>query len=558
MEIKTKQINEKLLQDLNKELGLDLVSLRILINRGYDTPEKINRFVNFKSTYLRDVNTLKDVNPFMDTLISSIKNKEEITIYGDYDCDGIMATYIWVSALKRLNIKTNYFINNRFNEGYGMNIKGVDRLLKKYPNTKLIITCDNGIAAKEGVEYCTTKNLKVIISDHHNENINNKITNKNIPVVCEGRLDEEKASKEYFTGAELTRRLVSELYARLNIKNKNVNYLKSLCAYSGFTIISDVVPMTPANHYIAKMGIKAMNRFEEFPIWNFLQGNSDKPIDENTIGFTFAPMFNAVSRMMGECDMCIELLLTENKKRQEKILKDMQELNNSRKELTLKYYNEINAHLENSRAYVLNSSAPEGLLGILSGKLVEKYNKPAIVFTAIEDNPDLLKGSARSPEDVDIYSLLLGCSDLLEAFGGHKLACGLTIKKENLNKLKDYLEEALKDKKPSSAVKYVDFNLNTKDITFELIEKLNYLAPYGSDFYSPEISLTLIPQKVSVLKSTHVKIEQNGLDILHFSCIDEKHENPYRKNKIMKVSGFPCVNTYMDQKYKQFIIDTCI
>ena len=324
MEIKTKQINEKLLQDLNKKLGLDLVSLRILINRGYDTAEKINRFVNFKSTNLRDVNTLKDVSPFMDTLISSIKNKEEITIYGDYDCDGIMATYIWVSALRKLDIKTNYFINNRFQEGYGMNIKGVDRLLKKYPNTKLIITCDNGIAAKEGVEYCTAKNLKVIISDHHNENINNKILNKNVPIVCEGRLDEEKASKEYFTGAELTRRLVSELYARLNIKNKNINYLKSLCAYSGFTIISDVVPMTPANHYIAKMGIKAMNRFEEFPIWNFLQGNSDKPIDENTIGFTFAPMFNAVSRMTGDCDMCIELLLTENKKRQEKILKDMQ------------------------------------------------------------------------------------------------------------------------------------------------------------------------------------------------------------------------------------------
>ena len=151
MEIKTKQINEKLLQDLNKELGLDLVSLRILINRGYDTPEKINRFVNFNKKNLRDVNTLKDVSPFMDTLISSIKNKEEITIYGDYDCDGIMATYIWVSALRKLNIKTNYFVNNRFQEGYGMNIKGVDRLLKKYPNTKLIITCDNGIAAKEGV-----------------------------------------------------------------------------------------------------------------------------------------------------------------------------------------------------------------------------------------------------------------------------------------------------------------------------------------------------------------------------------------------------------------------
>lgn len=558
MDIKVRKIDEELLEKLSKELNLDKIILTLLINRGYDTVEKINEFLYFNNNNLKNINKLKDVDKFMNILISSIKAKEEITIYGDYDCDGIMATYIWVSALRRLNIRTNYFVNNRFNEGYGMNVKGVDRLLRKYPNTKLIITCDNGIAAKEGVEYCMAKNLKVIISDHHNENINNKILNNNIPIVCEGRLDEEKASKEYFTGAELTRRLVSELYARLNIKNKNINYLKSLCAYSGFTIISDVVPMTPANHYIAKMGIKAMNRFEEFPIWNFLQGNSDKPIDENTIGFTFAPMFNAVSRMMGECDMCIELLLTENKKRQEKILKDMQELNNSRKELTLKYYNEINAHLENSRAYVLNSSAPEGLLGILSGKLVEKYNKPAIVFTAIEDNPDLLKGSARSPEDVDIYSLLLGCSNLLEAFGGHKLACGLTIKKENLNKLKDYLEEALKDRKPSSAVKYVDFNLNTKDITFELIKKLNYLAPYGSDFYSPEISLTLIPQKVTVLKSTHVKIEQNGLDILHFSCIDEKHENPYRKNKIMKVSGFPCVNTYMDQKYKQFIIDTCI
>ena len=555
MEIKTKQINEKLLQDLNKELGLDLVSLRILINRGYDTPEKINRFVNFNKKNLRDVNTLKDVSPFMDTLISSIKNKEEITIYGDYDCDGIMATYIWVSALRRLNIKTNYFINNRFTEGYGMNIKGVDRLLSKFPNTRLIITCDNGITAKEGVEYCTAKNLKVIISDHHNENINNKILDKNIPVVCEGRLDEEKASKEYFTGAELSRRLVSELYSRLNIKNKNINYLKSLCAYSGFTIISDSVPMTPANHYIAKMGIKAMNMFKDYPIWNFLQDNNDNPIDENTIGFTFAPMFNAVSRLSGECDECIELLLTDNLEKQKELLEEMKSFNSMRKTITQDYFSAITESLENSRALIISSNAPEGILGILSGRLVEKYNKPSIVFTPVEDNPNLLKGSARSPEDVDIYSVLLECNDLLENFGGHKLACGLTIKKENLQKLKDHFEVALKNRCSNKSTKYVDFDLKTKDITYDFIEQLNFLAPYGNDFAAPDISLTFIPKKIDVMKSLHVKIEQDELKILHFSCID-KNKNPYKKDKIVKVTGHPCINYFKNEKFKQFIIDT--
>ena len=165
MDIKVRKIDEELLEKLSKELNLDKIILTLLINRGYDTVEKINEFLYFNNNNLKNINKLKDVDKFMNILISSIKAKEEITIYGDYDCDGIMATYIWVSALRRLNIRTNYFVNNRFNEGYGMNVKGVDRLLRKYPNTKLIITCDNGIAAKEGVEYCMVKNLKLFVKE---------------------------------------------------------------------------------------------------------------------------------------------------------------------------------------------------------------------------------------------------------------------------------------------------------------------------------------------------------------------------------------------------------
>ena len=553
MEIKTRQIDENLLNRLKQETKLDDISLRLLINRGYDNKDKIDNFMNFSASDLRDINTMKDINPFMDTLISSIKNKEEITIYGDYDSDGIMATYIFVSALRRLNIKTNYFINNRFKEGYGMCIAGVDRLLEKFPDTRLIITCDNGIAAKEGVEYCTAKNIKVIISDHHQEQEDIKI-NKNItPVVCESRLDEDESLKESFTGAELARRIISELYSRLGIKNNHINYLKSLCAYSGFSIISDSVPMTPANHYISKMGIKAMNMFKTFPLWNALQTNNNNPIDENTIAFSFAPMFNAVSRLSGECDICVELLLSEDKKIQYKILQQMQELNNKRKELTQEHFSKISSSLENSRAYVLETSAPEGLIGILAGKLVEKYNKPAIVFTPLEDNPKILKGSARSPEDIDLYSLLLKNNYLFENFGGHKLACGVSIKRENLHLLKQFLEDALKNRKPIDNVKYVDFELVPKDIIYDFIENLRTIAPYGSDFFAPEIALEIKPEKISILKSLHYKMLQDNLNIMHFSSADDKNI-VYKENEYAKVVGYPCINIFMGNKSRQFII----
>ena len=547
--IKTKEINLDLLNQLKIETNLDDISLRLLINRGYDNKDKINRFMNFTAKDLRDVNTMKDINKFMDILISSIANKEEITIYGDYDCDGVMATYILVSALRRLNIKTNYFINNRFKEGYGMNIDGINRLLSKYPDTKLIITCDNGITAKEGIDYCLSKNIKVIVSDHHNENINIKIDN--VPIVCEGRLDENENLKEYFTGAELARRLVSELYARLNIKNDNIPYLKSLCAYSGFTIISDAVPMTPANHYIAKMGIKAMNNFKAYPIWNFLQNNSNNPIDENTIGFTFAPMFNAISRLTGEADMCVELLLTEDQKTRYTVHQKMCELNTKRKDLTQEHFYRISQNLDNSKAFVLETEASEGLLGILAGRLVEKYNRPAIVLAPADDDLSLLKGSGRSPEDVDLYAILQECSYLFENFGGHKLACGISIKKENLHLLKNYLEQALKDRKPVENIKYVDFDLTPKDITYEFIENLKVIAPYGADFYAPEISLTIKPERVSILKSLHYKMTQDNLNIMHFSCADDV---TYKENEYAKVVGYPCVNVFMGTETRQFIV----
>ncbi len=551
MNIKEKEIDTNLLHRLQKETNLDLISLRLLVNRGYNTRDKINNFMNFTASDLRDVNTMKDINPFMDTLIASIKNQEEITIYGDYDCDGIMATYIFVSALRNLNIKTNYFINNRFKEGYGMNINGINRLLEKYPNTRLIITCDNGIAAKEGVEYCTAKNIKVIISDHHQEQENIKINKLITPVVCESRLDEDETLKENFTGGELARRLVSELYKRLGIKDKYVSYLKSLCAYSGFTIISDSVPMTPANHYIAKMGIKAMNYFKQFPIWNFLQANSNNPIDENTIGFTFAPMFNAVSRLTGECDMCVELLLSNNEKEQYSILQEMSEINNQRKNLTQDYYSRISSSLENSRALIVETDAPEGLIGILAGRLMEKHNKPAIVFTPLAENPKILKGSARSPEDVDLYQLLLQANYLFENFGGHKLACGITIKKENLYLLKEYLEENLADRKAIDNFKFVDFELEPKDISFDFIDNLNIIAPYGADFIAPQIALTIKPEKVTILKQLHYKMSQDNLNIMHFSCADDI---TYKENNYYKVLGYPCVNIFMGNKSRQFII----
>ena len=555
MRIVERKVDKKLLKKLEKETGLDNISLTLLMNRGFDDEKSIREFLEFKASNLRKVSEMKDCDAFLNKLIEAIQNKKHITIYGDYDCDGIMGTFIFYQGIWPLNHNVHYFINHRFKEGYGMNINGVKRLLNEIPETELIVTVDNGIMAHEGIGYALDQGVDVIVSDHHTQ-VSGSII---VPTVCEGRQDESEELKEYFTGAELARRLVCELYYRLGLRDKYKVFLQRFCAYSGFTIVSDSVPLTPANHYIAKQGLWLMNQEKTDEIWKILKEVSGikEGIDEDVVGFTFAPMFNATSRVTGDCSLCVDTLIAGKNMRleecRENVLK-MKTLNEERKEMTKSAVEEAEEiirkeHYEDDGNLVIKSEhTGEGIIGIVAGQLAEKYQRVSICLCPVENQPGLYKGSARTNPFVPVLDLLVECKDLLENFGGHALAAGLTIREENIDAFRNRLNE-INGFINDSDVVMVDLDFRHWHYKAGYISKLEKLKPFGASFEPPVLSYRFEPKEMKVIKDVHLKIIDNyGVNVMYWNKASEK------ENLVDMIAiGTPQITYFNGKRQEQFI-----
>ncbi len=295
---KKERINAKLSHKLSLETNLAPLICEYLCDHGYTSKEKINNFINFTENNLKNITEMKDVKPFILRLANAVINHEKIVIYGDYDSDGICATTIFIKTLRLLGEDPSYFISNRFTEGYGLSIKGMQRLLTQYPDTKLIVTCDNGIVAFEGVDYAKSKGVDVIISDHHIASPDGRLPD--CPVVCEKRRDENTNQLEGFCGAELARRLCVLLTQVLRKYEPLKDQLESLYAFAGFATITDVIELNSSNHFIAKKGLEEINNYKkDAPCFAALKEvlSINSNIDEVSIGYHLGPMINAAGRI---------------------------------------------------------------------------------------------------------------------------------------------------------------------------------------------------------------------------------------------------------------------
>lgn len=416
----------------------------------------------------------------LDYIHSAIDNHEKIVIYGDYDCDGIMATSILVRAFKILNYDVGYYIPSRYIDGYGLTKKRIDDFKNK--GYSLIITVDNGITLCDEIEYANSLNMKVIVTDHHElaDKLPNAVSIIH-PIIS-------KLGKVVASGGAMAYYLATAMLGYSD------NYLLSLAAIS---IISDLMELKDYNRNMVRLALDDINKKQYLQL--LLLNNNETHFDENSFSMKIVPKINALGRILEnyKTNCLVNYFTTDNRNEIYKIYKFIEEVNNERKSLTKDSYSEL-SNVDNSKAaIVVISTAKEGLIGLLAAKLLNDFNKPVIVFTKDDKESGQLKGSARSKKGFSIIKAFHSLDKYIIRCGGHALAGGLTIKEQDYEEFsKGFIMLAEKYAFLEESSESIEISLN--DINEENYKLIRKFSPFGQGFKEPLFLLKNI--KTSELK----------------------------------------------------------
>ena len=466
--------DEKLVDEICERYNLNKVIGKIIINRHVVNDEDVRIFITPTRDDFHNPFLFKGMDIAVDRIIKAINNKEKILIYGDYDVDGITSTTVLKKYLMDRGISVDTYIPNRLHEGYGLNKKAIDTIKER--NIDLIITVDCGISAIEEVDYAVRLGMDIIVTDHHE--VGEKLPNA-LAVIDAKRKDNTYPFRA-LAGVGVVFKLIQALSIKLEIKPEEyLKYLDLVCVGT----ISDIVPLEGENRTIAKLGLMLIKVTRNLGLRELIKSSGYKEIDSNTISFGVAPRINACGRM-GHEEEALKLFLAEDLESATKITKELNEYNTLRQSTEKAIYEEAvqqieKNHLDANNSIVLGGKGwHHGVIGIVSSKVTDKYYKPSILLS-FEDN--IAKGSGRSVPGFDLYEGLTKCEDLLEKYGGHSMAVGLTLKKENLEKFKERFEQIAKEKNIKELVPiiYIDDELKLKDINMDLVKGLSILEPFG-------------------------------------------------------------------------------
>ncbi len=466
--------DEKLVDEICEKYNLNKVIGKIIVNRHVVKDEDVRIFITPTRDDFYDPFLFKEMDSAVDRIIKAINNKERILIYGDYDVDGITSTTVLKKYFIDRGITVDTYIPNRLHEGYGLNKNAIDKIKEK--NIDLIITVDCGISAIEEIDYAISLGMDIIVTDHHE--VGEKLPNA-LAVIDAKRKDNTYPFRS-LAGVGVVFKLIQALSIKLQIKPEEyLKYLDLVCVGT----ISDIVPLEGENRTIAKLGLMLIKVTRNLGLRELIKSSGYKEIDSNTISFGVAPRINACGRM-GHEEEALKLFLAEDLESATKITKELNEYNTLRQSTEKTIYEEAiqeieKNHLEENNSIVLGGKGwHHGVIGIVSSKVTDKYYKPSILLS-FED--DIAKGSGRSVPGFDLYEGLTKCDDLLEKYGGHSMAVGLTLKKENLEKFKERFEEIAKEKNIKELVPiiYIDDELKLKDINMDLVKGLSILEPFG-------------------------------------------------------------------------------
>lgn len=470
-----------------KNKNITKLEALILANRDIVDPKVVDSFINPTLEKLHDPFLLKDMEKAIDLIIETMENGESIRIFGDYDQDGISSTMTLLDGLLYFYDDISYDIPDRVIDGYGISDRMIDRAIEA--NVSLIITCDNGISAIDQVKRLKENGIKVIVTDHHqvSKKEDGEWVEQILPqadcVINPKRLDNTYPFDD-LCGAGVAFKLIQALYQRLD---GDMEYLYGLLEYVAMGTVCDVVSLTDENRIFVREGLKRINNTEKLAIKALVEENSwNREVSAYTLGFIIGPCMNATGRL-STAKLAIDMLMEDDIEKIRTYAKKLVSLNTERKELTniglektleiikdKKYYNDdiIIVDVENIE---------ESICGIIAGRIKEKFNKPTIIMT--ESSQDgILKGSGRSIEAYNIYKEVFEIKDILESFGGHPMACGLSIRSDKVEEFRQKLNDKSKLKKDDFVnIINIDAQIPIDKLSLEFAESLQRLEPFGKD-----------------------------------------------------------------------------
>ena len=475
------------LEDVNhlKEvLGVDAPIANLLIQRGIKTFEKAKAFFRPELSDMHDPFLMKDMDLAVERLEKAIKTNEKILVYGDYDVDGTTSVAMIYTFLKEFTSNIDYYIPDRYNEGYGISIKGIDYAVQN--GISLVIALDCGIKAIEKVKYATEQSVDFIICDHHTAGIN---IPKAIAVLDPKRPDCSYPYKE-LSGCGVGYKFLHAYCIKKGLPQEKLIPLLDLVVVS---IASDIVPITGENRVLAYYGLKQLNSNPRRGLKAIITiaGIQNKDISIDDIVFKIGPRINAAGRIeTGKSS--VELLVADSEESAHDMGDQINDFNNTRRSIDFNITKEaldfIGANkelLEKKATVVFNPNWHKGVVGIVASRLTETYYRPTIVLT---ESNGFITGSARSVVGFDLYKAIESCSSLLENFGGHMYAAGLTMKKENLKAFKKRFEETVADTIQNEQLVpslEIDMELKLKEITPKLYKIIKQFEPFGPENMAP-------------------------------------------------------------------------
>lgn len=502
------QVDEQSLNSLYDSLRINRTLCRLLVQRGIVTYEQARQFFRPSvEEHLLDPFLMKDMDKAVERVDRAIRNKEKILVYGDYDVDGTTAVALVYSFLKEMYFYVDYYLPDRYKEGYGVSLASIDWAEEN--GFSLIIALDCGIKANEQVSYARQKGIDFIICDHHRPD------NGLLPDAF-AILDPKRSDCSYpfdeLSGCGIGFKLIQAIAEQQQIPFKKLQRYLDLVVVS---IAADIVPIIDENRILAHYGLKLLNRSPRPGLRSLIELNAmGRNLSISDIVFTIAPRINAAGRM-DDAKQAVRLLVSEEGSIAKKSAGLLQAHNTKRKQIDTDITEEAFRMVDSEPQDTLKKSIViyqphwhKGVIGIVASRLSEKYFRPTIVMTL---SNGMVAGSARSIRGFDIYNAIQTCSDLLEQFGGHKYAAGLTLKEENVQPFIEKFEQVVAlslDENMLIPEIHIDAELSAKDINPTFYNILRQFAPFGPGNMKPVFLMRGVTDagKSAIVGGKHLKL----------------------------------------------------
>ncbi|WP_405353505.1 single-stranded-DNA-specific exonuclease RecJ [Ruminococcus sp.] len=542
------EINKDEAKKIQTEYGLPPILAMLLQIRGITKREEIEDFLQNDSVIASPFE-IKDMQKGADRILTAIDNSEPICVYGDYDADGVTSTALLFSYLETVGANAMYYIPSREAEGYGMNKDAIDKLAEK--GIKLIITVDNGIAAVDEIDYANSLGIDTVITDHHQP------TGKlpNAVAVIDMHQKDCKSKYKMLSGVGVAFKLVMALEGEnCDVSSLLDNYSDLLCIGT----VGDIVELKSENRVFVKRGLVNIQQSDRVGINALVQtaGIAGKKITSGNVSFTLVPRINAVGRL-GFSGKSVSLLLTEDEEEANEIAKQLNDDNTERKEIEQNILLKIDdmvklrPEIVRDRVLVIDGEGwHQGVIGIVASKIKEFYGKPTIILSR---DGDEAKGSGRSVEGFSLCDAIFACSDLLMHYGGHPMAAGLSLKSENIELFRKRINEyALQQEQMPFNACNIDCKLNPGLLNVQLVEPLNYLAPYGAGNPTPmfglyKMTLALVTP-LSQNKHLRLQFKRNNSTVTVMKFFTTQQEFPYVVGDMLDLAVTLDINEFNGQR----------